>query len=172
MSSRLTLHPCDGDAAPAAQAVIAALRGCGLVDAGAAGGILAPGPAFHELVIFLGCSPVVNLSAGEERVIAVTGPEARARLARADAAPAPRCPGCRTPQPDWELRAQQPHPAWACAKCNQPLRPCGLDWRRRGGCARVFVDIHGVHADEAVPADALLTALAAVGNGPWTWFYR
>jgi len=167
VSGRLTLHPCDPDAAPAAQAVVDVLRACGLAHADTAGGSLAPGPSFHELVIFLGCSPVVRMPAGEERVIAVTGPEPRARLVRADSAPLPRCPGCRAVLPDWEARD-----AWACANCKRALRTCALDWRRRGGCARIFVDIHGIHADEAVPADALLASLASAGAGPWTWFYR
>ena len=43
----------------------------------------------------------------------------------------------------------------------------GLNWRQTGGCARVFLDIWGIHTGEAAPGEQLLERLGA----DWRFFY-
>jgi len=167
----MTLHPADPQATAPVPAVCEALRACGMTGAAIAPAQFAPGPEFAHLVVFLGCSPLVEPRAGETRSIAV-GATRHAQLLRAPSMPAPRCPQCRAPVADWEARVGAPEREWPCAHCDHALRVCALDWRRRAACARVFVDVVGIHAEEAVPGDGLLDALAGVGAGPWRWIYR
>jgi hypothetical protein len=187
----LVLHPEDPFATPPQDAaILRALTGVGLAGRAlsCAGQVLhLPGERFLELIVFLGCSPYVQIVPPEGRdPCQALDAFCHLRMQRAErlgpalrrarnAAP-PRCPACRSPAPGWAttpaaaeaVTALEP---WRCASCGWTGSLHALDWRQCAGFAQVFVEVWGVHPGEAVPSDELLSALGAISAGPWRWFY-
>ena len=46
-----------------------------------------------------------------------------------------------------------------------------MNWRKSAGFARQFIEIFNVYPNEAVPADALLSALQQASGVTWKYFY-
>lgn len=183
---RLVLHPRAPEQAPSTNALAAALAGVGLLGAELVyrgERYYCAGERFLDLVVFLGCSPVIELApqtdaAGEPLMAGfchVHLPPAcpAPRLWRGDPRVRPRCPHCREGIAD-----PLPVPALApgsaellCPACGRASAVAALDWRRSAAIACRFVEIGGIYPQEAIPAEGLLTALEAVGAGPWDYFY-
>jgi hypothetical protein len=187
---RLLLHPADpARAVPPHERLVAALRAIGLAGEPLACGEdtrYRAGPAFLDLVTFLGCSPSVELEpppgipVGEalDRFCHVVIPPATDAVVftrSVDARP-PRCPACRADLGDWQpwasgwARGGEPAP-WRCPACGRASRPWELDWRQSAGFGRLFVELWGIHPGEAVPGDALMDALRSATGGAWRHFY-
>lgn len=173
----LVLHPADPLAAPEPRGVVAALAQLGLVAARPApDGWHAPGPAFMELITFLGCSPTLATEGPAAIRILVGTPARQPRLRAGANTLAPRCPHCRHRAGDWTpvVRAWRSAPrdaTWECQACGRAVGAAELDWRHAAGVARTFIDVRGVHPAEAVPGERLLAGLAAQSGGPWRFFY-
>jgi hypothetical protein len=186
--NKLILHPGDPEQIPPPVAQISALlREIGFI--GDASGPteeanFLPGDRFLELITFLGCSPVVSIftsSAGGENAdrfckihLRGTG-QTLEFLAGANVA-TPRCPRCRLREERWAglIALWQEDPfgyRWTCTGCGQQALLHQLDWRQTAGFGRLFIEIWGIHAAEAVPTDPLLEALSRSGGGPWKYFF-
>lgn len=143
------------------------------------------GARFLDLVVFLGCSPAIELNPvldadgvpRMDRFCHVRALETLGapRLWVGDPRARPRCPRCRATLeqaaealPRW---VAQPDVAVVCAACGARNAAAELAWRRAAGYARSFVEIGGIHPHEAVPADGLLAALEAAVGGSWDYFY-
>lgn len=175
----LLLHAADPCWAPREQTeVVRVLTGLGLSGAACGGGdddVYLAGPAFLDLVMFLGCSPSVVLDPTE----AVAGqPVCRLRLHHHNgvkflsAAPGPavRCPHCRTPA---RVHGNAAHDSLhVCSHCGRSTAASGLDWRRGAGYGRFFLEISGIYPHEAVPSDKLLETLRDYAGTRWHYFYR
>lgn len=132
------------------------------------------GPEFLKLLMFLGCSPNVALApgAGDDiqepctvRLLSFATPV----LLSAQPLPAARCRHCRAgaslpPAFDFTTRYQ-------CGNCGATGTVADLDWRQGAGCARLFLEVSGIHPHEAVPSDSLLDQLAAFSGGGWRYFF-
>ncbi|MFN2338000.1 MAG: hypothetical protein ABR544_03405, partial [Gammaproteobacteria bacterium] len=172
MVHKLILHAGDPDHLPPdARVLAAALADIGLIAAPLAHDPVAwqAGPEFLTLVIFLGCSPHVELQPTDARQAAAgcfchvryqwqgAGPVFRSSAGRLQ----PRCPGCRRQLEQWqELVRGWPSGRVAtvcCAGCGRTLQAPELDWRQCAGFGRWFLEIWNIHPHEAVPADALIT---------------
>lgn len=147
------------------------------------------GERFLQLVTFLGCSPLIELEppvdADTREADCATGRFCHLRLAlhRKDIrfrssvrAPLPRCPRCRQPETRWPelLQHWETHPGhshWTCTACGHAGRLYDLNFRRHAGFARGFIEIWGIYPSEAVPGEALLSALQAFGDGGWRHMY-
>jgi len=186
----LLLHPAEPAAEiPSSGAIATVLARLGLVGEGFTCGserYLMPGPRLLELITFLGCSPFVSLdppagtnpckSLDQFCAVAIQGTGGTVVLRRAEGAPTPRCPACRSSAADWETLAREAGTAaatspWTCPRCGVTSRLAHLDWRQSAGFATTFVEIWGVHPGEAVPGDELLASLASITGCPWRWFY-
>jgi hypothetical protein len=147
------------------------------------------GTQFLQLVSFLGCSPAIELepplepaecakacASGKLCHIRVTAPDQRIRFRGDSRLPAPRCPHCRKAETGWpELlacwHADPRESGWKCRTCGHSGRLFDLNFRQRGAFGRCFVDIWGIHPAEAVPDDALLSALGQLSGGEWKYLY-
>lgn len=146
------------------------------------------GEQFLQLITFLGCSPMIELEppsdAARLAIDSADGKFCHVFLSsseilqfRSDArTPAPRCPACRAPLPDWRsrLRTWQTHPAnsnWHCQQCGHTGDITALGFRKTAGFGRSFVEIRGIYPSEAVPGESLLGTLKALTHGDWSTLY-
>jgi hypothetical protein len=187
MARKLVLHA--GDPAhrpPDARVLAATLADIGLI-ADTLPGLAAAwyaGDAFLSQVIFLGCSPRVEFVPADDRQEAEgLYCHVRYRVQEAEsvfrAAPGrlqPRCPVCRAAASEWrqQLHSDPPQAAspYHCTSCERTLSAAELDWRQNAGFGRWFLEIWNVHPHEAVPAEALITALERIAGTPVRYFYE
>jgi hypothetical protein len=146
------------------------------------------GEQFLQLVTFLGCSPAIELDPPRDRqeleAASVAGRFCHVFITsgeqlqfRGDSQTrTPRCPRCRTPEPNWtaRLRAWQEkkHESdWSCQTCGYSGRLSDLVFRKTAGFGRTFLEIRGIYPSEAVPGQTLLDTLAAQSGEQWTTIY-
>ncbi len=172
------------------------LAGC-LQAAGLAGDAVSLGTAtiyptgeqFLQLLSFLGCSPAIELDlpedTGERATACATGQVCHIRISQTGSTPrfradsrltAPRCPACRQPVEDWETRieAWRSNPAdsgWQCSRCDHRGRVFDLNFRKSAGFGHTFIEIWGIHPNEAVPVTALLVTLQELSGCEWKTLY-
>lgn len=136
-------------------------------------GLYLPGPQFMSLISFLGCSPVVSMTADEDQapnpyfveivdicksVVSICGASHRA----------PRCPQCKCEAADWN-HAAEPDTGLVCAQCSFRSPLSGWNWRHQAGYGRYWINIWGVYEGEAVPADKLLESLRTLSGVAWDY---
>ncbi|MBK1699881.1 hypothetical protein [Thiococcus pfennigii] len=176
-TGRLVLTPSDPRAAPDPVRLHDALTAVGLLGAPLGGppGAYRVGPSFLALITFAGCAVHVDTEARDEGAgpfthVRLGGPLAEAQLRVGHNTRPPRCPTCRERLADWRA-ALDPGQPLTCPGCATSAPACAWDWRAQAGCGRLFVDIEEVFPGEAVPTQALMGALEALGAGPWRHFY-
>lgn len=187
---RLILHPADATApVPDAAGLRATVASLGLLGAPfefQGEQYFEPGEEFLDLVVFLGCSPVIELQRQDgsdgmprmDRFCHVRLPPATdaAQLQLGDPAAAPRCPKCRTAIADWRewltrWRAEPLQPSWRCPACQHAASAADIQWRQAGAVLRTRIELGGVHPYEAVPSESLLSGLERATAQPWKYFY-
>lgn len=178
MTGSLLLFPADPAVdPPATDALRAVLAALGVIGVGHGAEGFLPGSQFGRHVVFAGCSPHLVLEppadGGAYSLVRVHGPFAAARLLIGDNVAAPRCPVCRTRIEGWRAglagwRADPATPV-ACPGCGRVNPASVLHWHGNAAPGRVFVEIGNVFPGEAVPGEALLDALGALGCGPWLY---
>lgn len=132
------------------------------------------GHDFLQLLMFLGCSPQVTLAPGQD---ADGQPMCFVRLFSFDEPvlllawpmPAIRCAQCRASVGlpasfGFETRCR-------CSKCGATANVADLDWRQGAGCGSLFVEIHGIYPQEAVPSEKLLHELSLFSGCDWNYFF-
>ncbi len=177
---RLILFPATPAGSLSASVLTGLLQEIGLVgacfDAGSPARFLA-GEAFLNHIVFLGCSPAIELAAdagGRIDVSRVTHVVVRecpdVIVQTGDNTRLPGCPHCSEPLhglTEW-LAQSWVYPAlWPCRNCDSEVDPLTLGWRRTLAFGRLFVEIWQVYPHEAVPGNILLERLTALGAGPW-----
>ncbi len=190
-SHQLLLCPAEADG-PALEAdrLAARLREIGLTGDAVrvAGATVYPtGDRFLQLITFLGCAPAIELDlpaeAAARRAACADGAVCHVRIAshaalrfRGDLRAVPRCPACRQAVAHWRERIgawfEDPENThWQCVHCGYTGRLYALNFRKTGGFARTFIEIHGIHAAEAIPVAALLDTLRDFSGGAWKLLY-
>jgi hypothetical protein len=171
----LILHPADPLANPGELA--APLRAMGLIGAPMAGATptFEPGAAFSDLVSFLGCSPQLMADNAPRHRIQLPLPQRRPTLLAHRCTITPACPACRAPVADWRNLVEDwqhdPTHHARCAACSTEHAVPALRWCERAGFGLREIVVLGVSEGTAIPADALLDELAALGAGPWRHFF-
>lgn len=132
------------------------------------------GENFLSLVMFLGCSPQVQLdprSAADDQAVCSVHFHVYPEVTFLSAAkrPAARCKQCRTPVTD--ERQAGVETIFTCEQCGEVAQAIDLDWRRAAGFGRCFIEIAGIYPQEAVPSDKLLNALASCSGDSWQYFF-
>lgn len=131
------------------------------------------GEHFIDLLSFLGCSPVINLSAadGDKFCYIELIERPAAELIYGSQPFHPRCSQCRQPIPDWE-RQLQTATCIRCNSCGNEMRLEQVNWKHSAGYASQFMLVHNIYLHEAIPGERLLMSLAQLGNGTeWDYFY-
>jgi Zn ribbon nucleic-acid-binding protein len=161
--------------------ITAVLKDIGLID-GPLGvdDFYSAGPAFLDYLSFLGCAPTVvfdpptadSIGSGDFyhfHCPAVSGQP----VFRSDGfSYTPKCPACKESVSNWrEWWSEGRLENRACSSCGTQLSPDQLNWRRRAGCARIFVDILGIHAETVKPVPGLFEALEKATGVAWQYFF-
>jgi len=189
---KLLLHPVDPDAATVPEDRLAReLQAIGLIGDRMTleKTVFYPvGEQFLQLITFLGCSPAIELdppgdplelekasAAGRFCHVFISSGE-QLQFRGDNQTRTPRCPRCRSPEPDWKARLQswqggQHGPDWTCQACGFCGRLSDLVFRKTAGFGRTFLEIRGIYPSEAVPGPALLDTLASLTGNPWTTIY-
>lgn len=138
------------------------------------------GERFLQLVTFLGCAPAIELEPpangnAEFCYVGLSDIYASPRFFADSQDVLPRCPHCRKRFDDWQpaIQAWQADPNFQirCPACQQSLSPLELDWRQSAGFGRMFISIFNIYPREAIPTEALLSALNKATNQHWDYFY-
>ena len=180
---KLILHPVVADAAPASEpGLISALGEIGLLGTPFeldGRSHFQTGPAFLDHISFLGCSPSIELEPPAHALEAAArcGGFCHLSLQSTTAAPqlrlrnghGPRCRKCRADIDPALIPLQ--HGSMTCPQCGRVTTTAHLNWRQAGAYARIFLEIWGIHAHEAVPSDGLLDHLATITGFDWGFFY-
>lgn len=168
----LVLYPRRPDWAPENPAVLVdALNAIGFLGAERSPGLYSAGPAYLELVTYLGCSPHITLGENEDAtVIRISGIFDSPQFVHGGNLKPPRCPQCRKtlakPAPSLEANADL-----RCSHCGHGGKVCEFDWRRSAACGRIFLEISNVFESEAVPGDSLAASLAQASGEVWDYCY-
>lgn len=167
----LVLHPADPEWAPDdTGALTRHLKQIGFIGNPQHPHLYSTGPAYLELVTYLGCSPQISLGETESAtLIHLSGPYDRQQfLSTANARP--RCQTCRQTI-DPQTAARRADEIVICPHCKTSGYAAKLDWRRKAGCGRFFIEISNVFESEAVPGETLLEELGSATGQVWDYFY-
>ncbi len=183
-SGKLLLHP--GDHAVDEDPLIETLRRSGFLGA-EYHHALAPdsrrwlaGERFLRLITFLGCSPYLAFKPPADGSddfchIELDGPHPRPRFHHGRNTRTGQCPVCRFRPDDTQAliarAAQAPDAPWTCPRCGATTPLGALNWRRNAGSGRLFLIVHSVFPNEAVPNPELLQALQQASGEEWRHFY-
>lgn len=137
------------------------------------------GDDFLQLVVFLGCSPSVELAPTEEGKafchVRLLQPEDAPQLISSKHTNNPRCPSCRKEMTNTKQVIEQwqkdKQIQWSCPDCDFSGETSDLNWRHSAGVASCFIEVNNIFPNEAVPSDELMSALQKVTNSEWDYFY-
>ncbi|MDH5435353.1 MAG: hypothetical protein OEX83_01220 [Gammaproteobacteria bacterium] len=177
----LVLHPLDCNEQPDAAALITALLELKFIESSIdeTSQRYLVGDDFLQLIIFLGCSPSVELAPAQEGQlfchVRFLQPENRPRLITSNNTSHPRCPVCRTETgkttETLEQWQQDNRVLWICTDCDFSGKTEELNWRHSAGVASFFIEVNNIFPNEAVPSDQLMSVLQKTTNSEWRYFY-
>ncbi len=168
----LVLYPKNPAWAPSDFSLLTdALESIGFLGAARSPGVYGTGPAYLDLIAYLGCSPHVTLGENEDAtVIRISGIFGSPQFVHGGNLKPPRCPQCRKTlaKPAVSLEANAD---LRCSHCGHDGKVCEFDWRRSAACGRVFMEISNVFESEAVPGDKLADCLLQATGEAWDYCY-
>lgn len=177
----LVLHPLDCNERPYLKSLTDALKQLKFIDAplNDEPDTYLVGDNFLQLIIFLGCSPSVELAPSEEGKsfchVSFIQPENTPQLITSKHTNNPRCPSCRKEMGDTantiEQWQQDESIQWSCPDCDFSGETKDLNWRHSAGVVSFFIEVNNIFPNEAVPSDELMSALKKASNSEWGYFY-
>ena len=139
------------------------------------------GDGFLDLIAFMGCSPEINLHAGDNsqqfcHIRIIVNPDTIEFHSGAHTH-APRCPHCGSAVADWLNRLDQHQgivkaQEWCCDACRNTTAPWLYNWRKSAGFGRCFIEISNIYPREALPQQQLLDTLNSHYGVKWHYFYQ
>jgi len=143
-------------------------------------GFLTAGPAFLDYLSFLGCAPTVVFEPPSEEAIGtgqfyhlrIASPRSEAVFRCDSLTYKPKCPHCKNQLDDWrQWWGEGSCAEQSCPACGEAISPQAINWRRRAGCGRVFIEILGIHAETVKPVQKLFNELEKHTGTPWQYFF-
>lgn len=180
---QLIFFPTDPQWCPmSADQLITALTSVGVVGESWQGGSnnrFLIGPRFLQYISFMGCAPAVQFDPNEGNTIIhwIVNPCLHEPAWVIDKVQAlPRCHWCKARIADWREQLQNfavatTPDAMICPHCHQSNQLTQLDWRHGAGYARQFIRIVNIYPREAIPTDAVLTAMQQHTGVAWQYCY-
>lgn len=135
------------------------------------------GEDFLHLITYLGCSPTIyntDDSSDNDTFISIAQHET-IQFALSSAIPPARCPHCHKTDKNWSDYFQRwidnPLTLESCPQCNNSFRFTEMKWKKNGGYGKLFLQIHGIQEQLAIPNQTLLDDLEAFTNTRWIYFF-
>ncbi len=162
--------------------LLAALQQIGLISntpSSASSGCATDFPAgdrFLDLIIFMGCSPAVQLEPGAQGsahcyISLQQHPSPGQLYAGSQSRPA-RCGLCKAPiETSRLLGCIEKQRLPTCIQCQAELNWSDVTWNKTIGMARVALVINNIFPHEAVPADELISTIKNGSGINWRYFY-
>ena len=183
--NKLVLHPTDRNYRPRSwESVQQALLEAQVIGAsiGQSAQAFEAGDRLLQWVTFMGCSPSlaftppVTGSSDYCHIVFSNLISSQLQFRCHSQSLMARCPGCGRRVNDGVANLQNyleghTDTQFHCLACGKQGAPEELNWRHRGGLARVFIDIYSVYPQEAVPTDQLLALLQRASDVQWSYFY-
>lgn len=138
------------------------------------------GEEFLKLITFLGCSPQIQVT--PPKTISEWGnfcyieiqQFGKPRYFKGLNQPKCSCPQCKSrvtralpSMAEWLPGIQQV----ICPKCGQVTLTENLNWRHGAGFGQLFIVVHSIYPNEAVPTDKLMRLLLSASNQTMNYFY-
>lgn len=183
--SKLVLHPQDTKFGPKTwQNIQLKLRACGFIGTSLPGyeSRFLSGDHFLQYISFMGCSPAIEFEPPEDGSLDFCHiqfsdlDDSQPRFRHHSQGVMARCPECgRRLEPGLTLvdnfLKNPSQETFRCESCEFSGSVGVINWRQRGGLARVFVDVYSVYPQEGIPTEPLLKLLQDDTGVPWTYFY-
>jgi hypothetical protein len=86
------------------------------------------------------------------------------------------CRQCRHRETDWsgiieDWQADRKNYRYTCPECDAQTPATGLNWRKTGAFARLFIELYNIYPHEAVPTDGILKRLREITGVEWKYIY-
>ncbi|WP_200386109.1 hypothetical protein [Thiocapsa imhoffii] len=179
-TGRLVITPREPDCCPERPLVVRVLTETGFIEGllpGRAQDFMV-GPAFLDLISFVGCAVAVSTDAAAGLPfthVRLPSDPGRPQWCHGRNTRAPRCPRCRTPRTEWRAQVaaamELGDHAIDCPACGASARPWSWDWRHQGGFGRRLIVVEEVFPGEAMPTPGVLDALTMATGRAWHFFY-
>ena len=145
------------------------------------------GDDFLQQVIFLGCSPAIELMPPDSLEVndaaywkgfsfvyiptASSNIECHIDMANSK----PRCSDCGKRVKDWQQHTEYEHSTamnkLSCPFCSHKAMLCEWDWRQDGSCAKQFIHVVNIYPQEAIPTETFYSKLNAATSTQWSHAY-
>ncbi len=134
------------------------------------------GERFLDLIIFLGCSPAIQLKQDEQGsaycYISFQQHKTPGKIYTGSLSRPARCGLCQAPFETDQLNdcvENQTQPV--CRQCQKQLGWSDITWNKTTGMTTNAIVIHNIFPHEAVPADELVSVINSTSGLNWRYFY-
>ena len=135
------------------------------------------GDDFLHLITFLGCSPTLfaNDDSDELKTFISITQHYTIQFGNSSPIPPARCPHCKKTDKNWPDYFQH----WStdnsttenCPHCKQDFNFAQMKWKKNGGYGQLFIQIHGIQEQLAVPNQSFIDKLESLTNTNWEYFF-
>jgi hypothetical protein len=132
------------------------------------------GEDFLHQITFLGCSPTL-FSDDELKTFISIAQHDSIQFGNSSPIPPARCPHCKKTDKNWPQYLQR----WTdnaestenCPQCKKDFHFTQMKWKRNGGYGQLFIQIHGIQEQLAIPNQSFIDELQLITNTNWEYFF-
>lgn len=135
------------------------------------------GDDFLHQITFLGCSPTLLAADDSDELKTFISIAQHDTIQFANSSPIPpaRCPHCQKTDKEWPHYLQH----WTnnyfhnetCPNCHQDFQFTQMKWKKNGGYGQLFIQIHGVQEQLAIPNQNFIDELQKITQTNWEYFF-
>ncbi|MDH5425502.1 MAG: hypothetical protein OEY29_10930 [Gammaproteobacteria bacterium] len=135
------------------------------------------GDDFLHQITFLGCSPTLFSAdnSDDSKTFISIAQHQQIQFANSSPLPPARCPHCQKTDKNWPLYLQH----WSdnndsfesCPNCHKDFNFTQMKWKKNAGYGQLFIQIHGIQEQLAVPNQIFMDELQSLTHTPWEYFF-
>lgn len=135
------------------------------------------GDDFLHQITFLGCSPTLYSSdnSDDNKTFISIAQHKLTQFANSSPVPPARCPHCQKTDKNWPLYLQH----WSennerienCPHCDKSFHFTQMKWKKNAGYGQLFIQIHGIQEQLAVPNQIFIDELQSLTVTKWEYFF-
>ena len=135
------------------------------------------GDDFLHQITYLGCSPTLysnDDTDGSKTFISIIQHD-NIQFVNSSPIPPARCPHCQKTDKNWPLYFEH----WAnnntktetCPQCGTDFNFTQMKWKKNGGYGKLFIQVHGIQEQLAVPNRSFIDLLESLTETDWEYFF-